>query len=49
MCVFRFNEKVVENVFSAKVTKLCTTHIHTQSHTDMQKQKSTQEQEFVIA
>lgn len=36
ICVFlRFNKKVVENVFSAKVTKLCTTHTHT--CTDIQK------------
>lgn len=26
-------KKVVENVFSAKVTKLCTTHTHTHKHT----------------
>jgi len=40
-CVFfvptKNEKKVVENVFSAKVTKLCTTHTYTHTHTDIQK------------
>lgn len=42
-------KKVVENVFSAKVTKLCTTHTHIHASTHRHAEASTQEQEFVIA